>query len=59
MTLSGLAIAIGMLGDGAIVLVENAVRIFGDAETQRRWTAWSWSARPPPRSCGRSSSASP
>jgi cobalt-zinc-cadmium resistance protein CzcA len=28
MTLSGLAIAIGMLGDGAIVLVENAVRLF-------------------------------
>jgi cobalt-zinc-cadmium resistance protein CzcA len=27
MTLSGLAIAIGMLGDGAIVLVENAVRL--------------------------------
>jgi cobalt-zinc-cadmium resistance protein CzcA len=27
MTLSGLAIAIGMLGDGAIVLVENTVRL--------------------------------
>lgn len=32
MTLSGLAIAIGMLGDGAIVLVENAVRIFGQGD---------------------------
>jgi cobalt-zinc-cadmium resistance protein CzcA len=30
MTLSGLAIAIGMLGDGAIVLIENAVRLFGE-----------------------------
>ena len=29
MTLSGLAIAIGMLGDGAIVLVENAIRLLG------------------------------
>ncbi len=29
MTLSGLAIAIGMLGDGAIVLVENTVRLMG------------------------------
>jgi len=39
MTLSGLAIAIGMLGDGAIVLVENAVRLFagvdGDAPVDR------------------------
>ena len=34
MTLSGLAIAIGMLGDGAIVLVENGVRLFGQ-EGQR------------------------
>ncbi len=33
MTLSGLAIAIGMLGDGGIVLVENAVRLFS-AESQ-------------------------
>lgn len=32
MTLSGLAIAIGMLGDGAIVLVENAVRLLGRGE---------------------------
>ncbi len=32
MTLSGLAIAIGMLGDGAIVLVENAVRLYGQRE---------------------------
>ncbi len=30
MTLSGLAIAVGMLGDGAIVLVENAVRLLGE-----------------------------
>jgi len=38
MTLSGLAIAIGMLGDGAIVLVENAVRLLArpkDAERPR------------------------
>jgi len=32
MTLSGLAIAIGMLGDGAIVLVENAIRLFSSRE---------------------------
>ena len=32
MTLSGLAIAIGMLGDGAIVLVENAVRLMSRAD---------------------------
>ena len=32
MTLSGLAIAIGMLGDGAIVLVENAVRLMAERE---------------------------
>ncbi len=32
MTLSGLAIAIGMLGDGAIVLVENAVRLLGEKD---------------------------
>jgi len=32
MTLSGLAIAIGMLGDGAIVLVENAVRLLGEGK---------------------------
>lgn len=32
MTLSGLAIAIGMLGDGAIVLVENAVRLLGSGD---------------------------
>jgi len=31
MTLSGLAIAIGMLCDGAIVLVENAVRLLGES----------------------------
>lgn len=32
MTLSGLAIAIGMLGDGAIVLVENTVRLLAESE---------------------------
>lgn len=32
MTLSGLAIAIGMLGDGAIVLVENTVRLLGGVD---------------------------
>lgn len=32
MTLSGLAIAIGMLGDGAIVLVENAVRLLAQPQ---------------------------
>ncbi|MCG8455893.1 MAG: efflux RND transporter permease subunit, partial [Holophagales bacterium] len=40
MTLSGLAIAIGMLGDGAIVLVENAVRLMAgrsaDPDERRR-----------------------
>jgi len=36
MTLSGLAIAIGMLGDGAIVLVENAVRLLGQADGAQR-----------------------
>lgn len=39
MTLSGIAIAIGMLGDGAIVLVENAVRLFagqGSTPEERR-----------------------
>lgn len=35
MTLSGLAIAIGMLGDGAIVLVENAVRLLGSGDDVR------------------------
>ncbi len=35
MTLSGLAIAVGMLGDGAIVLVENAVRLFGRTESSK------------------------
>jgi cobalt-zinc-cadmium resistance protein CzcA len=36
MTLSGLAIAIGMLGDGAIVLVENAVRLLARPEDAER-----------------------
>ena len=36
MTLSGLAIAIGMLGDGAIVLVENAVRLLGRPREAQR-----------------------
>ena len=36
MTLSGLAIAIGMLGDGAIVLVENAVRLLADSSADER-----------------------
>jgi len=36
MTLSGLAIAIGMLGDGAIVLVENAVRLIGSKGGESR-----------------------
>ncbi len=36
MTLSGLAIAIGMLGDGAIVLVENAIRLLGTSEGEDR-----------------------
>jgi len=36
MTLSGLAIAIGMLGDGAIVLVENTVRLLGREDSAGR-----------------------
>ena len=36
MTLSGMAIAIGMLGDGAIVLVENAVRLLGREDSSQR-----------------------
>jgi len=36
MTLSGLAIAIGMLGDGAIVLVENTVRLLGREDFAER-----------------------
>ena len=36
MTLSGIAIAIGMLGDGAIVLVENTVRLLSDQRDDAR-----------------------
>ena len=36
MTLSGLAIAVGMLGDGAIVLVENAVRLLARPKASER-----------------------
>ena len=36
MTLSGIAIAIGMLGDGAIVLVENTVRLLGRDDSAGR-----------------------
>jgi cobalt-zinc-cadmium resistance protein CzcA len=36
MTLSGLAIAVGMLGDGTIVLVENAVRLLGERRAASR-----------------------
>ena len=49
MTLSGLAIAIGMLGDGAIVLVENGVRLFGQEgqKTEARGSQGSRSRRRP------------
>ncbi len=58
MTLSGLAIAIGMLGDGAIVLVENAVRLFGEVDADRAQPLPHWSGGRRSRSCDRSSSAS-
>lgn len=35
-TLAGLLFAVGLLGDGAIVLVENAVRLFADLRRRQR-----------------------